>query len=315
MTNKSMSKPNNRGSVLSLVLVLLVVFQLVSLSMLITQLATYSRARPRNYISLTEPSANTSVTVSKPPRAALASENGGAMAVPVVMPLAASFKAYDKDTVWQAKTDVEIFSVRHDNNGDAVFTVQTSNGDKVIAPGTNGVYEFALKNDGDVSLDYTLKVQSYFVGKGVDGSDLRIPVDARFSGRESGYIVGSESEWPEVERLNEVDRSGKLSPGNISDYKLEWRWPFERTVGEGLPANDSFDTALGNLAVDESLELHIVIMTTAEQGEGPGGYDDPITGDESDLTLWIVLAAASLVLIILLILGSRRDKKNEAASK
>ncbi len=330
----SLKKKNTFASALWLAIVLLILLELCCAVMLVSRIAGYSSVKERNYISLTDPSDRTKVSVSKPSGLSAAHVvptvvRAAPVAAPVVSPLPASayapavqldasISAYDKNTVWHGETDVEIFRISYDNNGDLVYTVNSSNGDKLIAPGTQNTYEFTLHNTGDAALDYTLEVESYFVGKGVDGEPLWIPVLARMSDYTGAWMVGSASEWPEVMELNTVRRSGVIGAGKIWDYRLEWMWPFERTDGDGLGANDAFDTALGNLAVDEDLELHIIIRTTATQDtdpDHPGGTDVPDTGDTADIVMWGVLLAVSFVVILFLLLGRRKKDKDDAAEK
>ena len=85
----------------------------------------------------------------------------------------AGFEASDDKTVWTTNTKVEIFRVSYEN-GEQVVTVNGSNGQKVIAPGTENSYTFKLKNTGTVALDYTLEVDAYFTP-----ADIKIPISGR----------------------------------------------------------------------------------------------------------------------------------------
>ena len=344
MYRNSAAKKNKSFSAIWVVIAVLLMVEVLATSMLVAQLSSFSAVKERNYISLTEGSEQTRLSISKKNVVAAAVRNetetvtlsnvvpgktsgvttlaaapvsGGreaAFDAGVKTVSLAAFEARDKDTVWSTETHVEIFRIRYDNNGDLVYTVNSENGDRVIAPGTENTYEFTLRNTGSVALDYRLTVESYFTGEDNDGNPVTIPVDARMREYTGEWLVGGADSWPDVLELNKVDRAGVLGAGMIADYALDWRWPFERGTGDELKANDAFDTSLGNLAVDKDLELHIIIRTVAEADENPettGGEKPPQTGDDYNFVMWIVLAAVCLVLIIFLIIFKRRRDDDE----
>lgn len=325
----SLRKKNTGHSVLWIMIVVLLIFEFCSLSVLFSQLVSYAPVDHRTYIDLTEGNDVTQLEIIR--RELSGGSRGAGLSRASLAPHTpyrsrvldensdkVGFWTYDQEQIWNTTTDVEIFRIHHDNNGDLVFTVVTSDGDKVFAPGTENRYDFAVRNTNTVSLDYILQVEAYF--KGTD--DLWIPIQARMFDGQGNYLVGGAEDWPDVLELNTVDRKDVLSAGNIRNYSLEWRWPFERgeVIQEGLYkgdyTEDFYDTMLGNLAVDQDLELHIIIRTSAwldENPEEPGG-DRPVpTGDANNPMLWVILAGTSLVLLlVLLILAWRnRRKSNE----
>ncbi len=336
---KSNRKAGSAAIIWSVVAILLIV-EIMACTMLFGQLSTYSKVKARNYISLTDSSENTTVVKTQIDRTALASgavqknqeistaittsvaklSANGLTAATRNVRLAEDkplddFTIYDKNTVWTGTTEVEIFKISYDNNGDAVFTV-VSDGTgavkKVIAPGTNNDYEFTLKNTGSKALEYTLEFEAW-----IEGTEEIIPVEAKLFYKEDGqhYMLGSADEWKPVLELDGLKRENAgLLAGNICDYTLQWQWPFERTDGEGLDANDAFDTMLGNLAANgEELTLHIRIKTTAWMEEEPPttGENPPQTGDEN-ITVWVVIAIVALAALIFLPLIMKRRKNEEA---
>ena len=335
---KNKNKTAKGGSILWALIAILLIVELMSCAMLFGQLSSYSKAKTRNYISLTESSANTQVVKKPIDRTALATgraqldqEISTAITTSVAKISVAGktiggarlaedkplddFSIYDKNTVWVGTTNVEIFKIKYDNNGDAIFTVNsdgTGEVKKLIAPGTNNDYEFTVKNSGTKALEYTLNVEAW-----IEGTEEIIPVEAKLSYNEDGqhYMLGSADEWKPVLELDGLKRENAgLLAGNICDYTLQWQWPFERTDGEGLDANDAFDTMLGNLAANgEELTLHIVINTEAWMEEEPPttGENPPQTGDES-IVIWVVLALVTLAALIFLPLIMRRRKNEEA---
>ena len=331
-TNKSKRKVNS--SVLWGMVAILLIIEIMSCAMLFGQLSSYSKPKVRNYISLTESSDRTKVEVTRKTVAAMfnaASDIGSAFTTTGSAALTTrnvaqqfapetdkpldSFIVEDKDKIWTANTEVEIFKISYDNNGDAVITVNsdgTGEVKKLIAPGTNFDYEFTLKNTGDKPLDYTLIFESWF-----EGTDEIIPVFAKVFYNEDGqhYLLGGTDEWKPVLDLNGVTRDAGLNGGNICDYTLQWQWPFERFDGEGLDANDAFDTMLGNLAADgQELTLTIVIKTVAWIDEQPctTGENPPQTGDDRPIVIWVVIALTALAAIIFLPLFMKRREREEA---
>lgn len=337
-TNKANKKKTaGKSSILWGIVAILLIVEIMSCAMLFGQLSTYSARRVRNYISLTESSGKTEVKEinRKIDRTALETgrlqkEQDISTAITTSVARATAngirlaedkplddFSVFDKDQVWVGTTQVEIFKISYDNNGDAVFTVNSDGTGKVtklIAPGTNNDYEFTLKNSGSKPLEYTLLTEAWF-----EGTDEIIPVEAKLYYNEGGqnYMLGSADEWRPVLELDGLTRTAGLAGGNICDYTLQWQWPFERFDGEGLDANDAFDTMLGNLAAEgKELTLTIVIKTVAWIEEEPPttGENPPQTGDES-ITVWVVIALVTLAALVFLPLFMKRRKKEEEAQE
>ena len=231
-----------------------------------------------------DPSTSTTPEVTQPPK------NPG-------------FEAGDDKTVWGTNTQVEIFKVSY-VNGEQVITVNGSNGDKIIAPGTENSYTFKLKNTGNVALDYTVEIDAYFTP-----ADIEIPITGRLNRYDGKWVVGGKDEYAKVSVLDTAEDNATLGAGKYTYYTLDWLWPFES-------GNDELDTMLGNLAVDQELTFTIVIKTTATESSNP--YDDsgitpPQTGDNTNLTLWIVLAVSSFAMMIFLLFYQNKEKRRDSA--
>ena len=323
----ALRKQNTSHFTLWLVVALLVALEFCSVSVLVAQLTSYAAAQKRYTISLTEGGSRTTVEVGE------RNENG---AVNRVSPGASrrahyaptppasflrydensdkvGFWTYDENTIWSTSTDIEIFRYQHDNNGDGVFTVITSDEDKVFAPGTENDYSWAIKNTNTVGLHYIMTVEAFEVLP----EGIYLPIDGRiYSHDDKTYMVGGPDEWPDVLEFDGVREEGVISPGNIRDYTLQWRWIFERgeQIQEGLYkgdyTEDFYDTMLGNMALDEDLELHIIIRTTAWiDDNGEGGH--PETGDDFNPTIWIVVAAISFVSLLFVVFLALKDRKRQ----
>ena len=311
----SLRKTKGRSSGLVILVVLLVVLEICSISMLFSQLTSFTEPRKGTYISLTEGSVGGTVEVGRTDanghfyktaahgvsyEPTLLAANSGMNPVRLTGENKTGFSVYDKDQVWSTQTDVDIFSVSY-KNGQAEITVNSEKGDNVFAPGTEQEYVFTLANDGKYNLDYVLTVEAFYENT----NGLWIPIEGRLSRSPGGYVVGSAEEWPDVLELDGYREDGRIDSGRHYVYTLDWRWPFERFDGEGLNSNDAYDTMLGNLAVDEDLKLHIIIRTMACVDE-----EEPVpTGDTSRVYLWGGVAAAALVGIVVLLFLMRRNKK------
>ena len=209
------------------------------------------------------------------------------------------FEASDDKTVWTTNTQVEIFRVSYEN-GQQVITVDSADGDKLVAPGTENSYTFKLKNTGDVALDYTVEVDAYIIP-----GEVAIPVTGRINRYDGKWLAGGQDAYAEVAQLDSAEDNGTLGAGKYTYYTLDWMWPFET-------GNDVRDTNLGNLAVDEDLTFTIVIRTYATQSDDPsggGGITPPQTGDNMALGLWVALAITSFAMLIFLLFYKNKEKK------
>lgn len=211
----------------------------------------------------------------------------------------------DGQTVWTTNTQVEIFKISYEN-GESVITVQSDDGSKIIAPGTENSYTFKLKNTGNAALDYAVDVDAY-----CSPAEISIPITGRISRYDGTWIVGGQDSYAEISALDMASDSDTLGAGRYTCYTLDWVWPFEG-------GDDELDTLLGNMAAEQDVTFTIVIKTTAAESENPdggGGIITPDTGDSADFTLWIVLAICSLAVIIFLVLYQNREKRRGDAEE
>ena len=213
------------------------------------------------------------------------------------------FETSDDNTMWTTDTQIELFRVSY-VNGEQVITVNSDNGDKVIAPGAGNSYTFKLKNTGDVALDYTVTANISFTP-----ADIEPPLTGRLNRYDGKWVVGGTNEYAQIPVLDTAVDTATLGAGKYTYYTLEWLWPFESR-------NDELDTMLGNLATEQDLIFTIAIKTTATESTNPyddSGISSPQTGDNTNLTLWIVLAAGSCVMMILFLFYPNKEKRRDNA--
>ena len=175
-------------------------------------------------------------------------------------------------TVWGSDTEIEIFKVSYEN-GSGDVTVAGQNNEKVIAPGTENTYSFALKNQFGGTLDYKMVVEAYVTG--LDGTGKTLPVEARLRGHQS-WLVGGEEEYRPVLELHEAEEAAVLKGKQHAMYTLQWRWPFEQDLnGDGnIDDGDALDTWLASREQDVSLTIRITVLSAYHSGNGGSGAAD-----------------------------------------
>ncbi|MBR5558829.1 MAG: hypothetical protein IKU72_01115 [Oscillospiraceae bacterium] len=215
----------------------------------------------------------------------------------------------DGTNPWATMTPVEIFRTSYSEDGYTV-TVQSGNGDKIIAPGTENKYTFKLKNNASALMDYTVSMEAT-----IQPAGITIPVEGRMSRYDGLWVAGGEDSYVDITAMNGQLDQASLHGGRFVYYTLDWRWPFD--------GNDELDTLLGDMAAHEDISLTIVITTTATErtappgGGGGGGSDpdDPIgiippdTGDISQSQMWMIIALIAFALLMLLMFAEEREKR------
>lgn len=206
------------------------------------------------------------------------------------------FQVYDDAQTWNSETHVDLFRNSYDG------TVRSDDGEKVIAPGVSNFYDFTVKNNGEIPLDYTisLKVDTYL---GEQENDSAIPLEWRLLSGDGTAI----SDWREYNEEAEVLRRATLNIRRQDKYAIEWRWAFER-------GDDEADTNMGNLTVNQPLGVNAEIYIYAEQsaswdGKPPSIWDAPETGDAANILFYIALAAASACGVLMVLRVRRKEDK------
>ncbi|MGN0551599.1 MAG: hypothetical protein ACI4I4_07140 [Acutalibacteraceae bacterium] len=207
-------------------------------------------------------------------------------------------KAYHKE--------IQVFYAEYGDNGE--ITVKSEFGDKVVAPGTENSYDLYVRNVGKVPISYILEAESR-ITVDVNGEQTEIPIEASFYTPHGSYLLGGEESLENLGKLDGVKDGSGLSPEHQAKYTLCWSWPFN--------GDDEFDTLLGNLAAEgEELTVKVAFNVTAAYDPNAEG-GSLMTGDSSNIGLWVALFIVStFTLIILLFLRKREnDEENSQTHK
>lgn len=196
--------------------------------------------------------------------------------------------------------EIQVFYSEYDNDGN--ITVQSDFGDQVVAPGTENRYDLYVRNVGKVPIRYLLEAESH-ITVDVNGEQTEIPIEASFYTPRGRYLLGGEESLETIGKLDGMQDAWGLSPQHQAKYTLYWSWPFD--------GDDEFDTLLGNLAAEgEALTIQVAFHVTASYDPNAAG-GSPITGDASNIGLWVALFVISTFSLILLLFLRKRENDEE----
>ena len=187
---------------------------------------------------------------------------------------------------WTEITDLNVFS-------NAQF-----NGDSVVAPGSEGSYDFTVQNISDFPLKYQISF-------GEENKD-NIPLEFRLK-ENDGYLT---EDWTSAAGLTGIEEA--LIANSKTGYTLEWRWIFN--------GDDVHDTALGRKAVETEVPYVLKVSYAAEQtGDAvnvsqPDNMETPKTVDDSNLALWIALILCSCTVLLLCVVIKRHGGSDNEES-
>ena len=205
---------------------------------------------------------------------------------------------------WGVHRRVNVFRESYINDRGEV-TVKSADGERVVAPGTDGVYDFSLKNTGNEPVAYKLHLDTIF-----DTPYGHVPVRVRLSSGSRWLFKNASTGWLTPEQLVEYDEEGVLYGKHYHNFRFEWVWLFEDENPANIPAVDRMDTTLGNEhaeMADTRFLLNIQVdgasvtepTPTPRPGSGSGtgtstakgGNNVPSTGDARQWLLYGAIMA------------------------
>lgn len=179
---------------------------------------------------------------------------------------------------------------------DAVYpNVVSADGEDVVAPGTEGFSIVRLKNSVKGKINYTAVLYRIRTSEA-------LPVEARLD--MEGHSTATSYGLPEGVDESQVIKAvkGSIGGGEIKDFDISWLWDFYES-GE----QDKIDTMLGIQAEADRVTVGLYIVV-----EDNNSYSNPTipqTGDDSRIGMYLTLMGISGVLLILLLIDCRREKK------
>ncbi len=162
---------------------------------------------------------------------------------------------------WEFDRSIDLFKSTY-TNAEGEIIAQSTNGDKIIAPGTENTFYFSLKNMGNISMDFTMTLEGLFAL-----ADTELPIEVRLrSGDE--WLVGDEDTWLTPDAVGSLALDGTLERGKYMLYTLDWRWPYEGDDAQHQQLADLNDTLIGSEGNISEINFTLNINTVATITEG-----------------------------------------------
>lgn len=183
--------------------------------------------------------------------------------------------------------ELKLFDANYNN-------VESVDGRKVVAPGTDGSNMIRLVNNVSGRIRYTAVLYSI-------KTDPRIPVQPSLSG--TGMYDTASYQLPAGVTGAEVIRAvrGTVAGHGLQDFDINWLWNYEVT-----DAQDVTDTELGNAAaaaMKEQTDGDTVTVGFYIVVEDSNNYYVPKTGDDSHIAMYLafmlIAAAGAAVSVVI----------------
>ena len=189
--------------------------------------------------------------------------------------------------------EMNIFSIFYTSaNGEV--TVQSANGDKVVAPGTKFDQVIRVRNADEYAINFALEPKVVF------STRYQIPLQVRMKTADGEYILGSAEEWVSLQDLRSLEYTGTLQKAGAAEFIFEWMWPYE--------GDDNYDTIIGNedreVGLELSFEFHAAVNTSLEANGGWEGHPD--MGKNIALAASSAIFLASIVAVTIVIIKKRK---------
>ena len=160
---------------------------------------------------------------------------------------------------WEANQEITVFDT-HYTNGDGQITVQSQNGEALIAPGTEMDYHFTMYNSSNVAVIYEVDLDMLLMLGGVpQGRELEeaLPLKVRITTGSGEHLIGDRDSFVSLADATVVKKRLVLGAESFDTFTLELAWAFE--------GDDQNDTNLGDLSAEQNLALTLVVDTFAEE--------------------------------------------------
>lgn len=194
----------------------------------------------------------------------------------------------DASTGAEVSKTMDLFSSAYVNSSGQTV-VAASDGQKVVAPGTQGSYAFAVRNSGGTQARYKVWAEA-----SQNGNDSVIPLELNLSNGNRGG--------------DSLSDAGELAPGDTAVYRIGWEWPFEAG-----PELDARDTALGQSAAAHKVAYSVTVHMQAEADDGVVAAGDmAATGDNMPIAMFAALIGVALAAFVAVAFVLRRRQAEGA---
>ena len=197
--------------------------------------------------------------------------------------------------VWDSATGIDEHGVAQLTLFDTIYgdTVD-GNGEKVVAPGTEGLNILRLKNDSQSEITYTAVLYC------IKTNDA-LPVEVSLRG-EKFTDTDSYSLPYEISEENVIRAvTGTLPKDQIQDFDISWLWDYELS-----DMQNRIDTLLGDM--DEMDNITVGVYIQVEDDGTIVEPEPPKTGD-TGLGVYLTLMGISFVVLVLLTWDRHRQRK------
>ena len=197
---------------------------------------------------------------------------------------------------WDSATGISANGAAELDLFDAVYpNVESADGENVVAPGTEGSSIVRLKNSVKGSVKYTAVLYRIRTSE-------NLPVEAGLGmeGHTPAESYGLPQDVEESQVIKAV--KGSIRGGEIKDFDISWLWDYYESAEQ-----DRLDTLLGIEPEADRVTVGLYIVV-----EDNNSYTNPTlpqTGDDSRIGMYLTLMGISGVLLILLLIDRRREKK------
>ena len=213
---------------------------------------------------------------------------------------------------WEANQQITIFDT-HYANGDGQITVESQDGEALIAPGTNMEYQFTMYNSSNIAVVYEVDLDMLVtLGGEPQGREMEeaLPLKVRLTTGSGEYLIGSKDSFISLADAIVAKKRLVLGAESFDTFTLELSWAFE--------GDDQNDTHLGDLSAEQNLTLKLVVDTFAEEHFDPAA----VGGTKIDATketeiggsirwVWMLLLminTAVLIFYVSFLLNKRLQK-------
>ncbi len=176
-------------------------------------------------------------------------------------------------------------------------SVSASDGSAVIAPGTEGFHIIRFKNNADHKIAFTAVLYAI-------PSDSALPVEVSLS--DGAFADAAPNRLPEGVKEEQVIRSvsGSVNKSEIVDFDISWLWQYETGAEQ-----DRIDVDFGDRSAEGSPdEIKVGFYLVVED---EGALHLPETGDNTRMTLYILLMGISGAMLLILVIFQKREKKGK----